>query len=245
VSRGYIIARAVRLCFCGAIALGDAANPAHAAAVTADVPQLQSFHPADRAYLISPAYLQLLHDKFVAAEPPERRGSCTTMDLIRRDVVMPVDHLLINRKPEPSLRLDRPTEFAATKYAGQPIIGAWSETWTLSMCGTTVRRGLVMAKTANGNIEAMAQVPGLTLTDLRLQIDTLKIGLPAFNIPKCDQTHFTVMDVEVVDASQIAQHNWREKWTILMCGELRSRIVHYGPGGPGGGTNISLSASPG
>jgi hypothetical protein len=195
--------------------------------------------------LISRAYLQGLHDKFVAAEPPERRGSCNTLELVRRDLITLVDHLLINRKPEPSLRLERPSEFSTTKYANQPIIGAWSETWTVSQCGTMVRRGLVMLKTSSGDLAAMPEVPGTTLTDLRLQIDTLKIGLPAFNIPKCDQTHFTIMDVEVLDASQIAQHDWREKWTILLCGQLCSRVVHYGPGGPGGGTNISISASPG
>jgi hypothetical protein len=216
------------------------------AAALAPAEQLQGLVAEDREFLNSATYLQFLMAKFLQLEPVARKGSCADLQPMRRDLIVLVDHLLVNRRPDGKTRLERTEEFASSTYSNK-YVGAWGETWRFSACGQTVRRGVVVLKTVGGDLEAIPLVPGTTLTDLRLQIDTLKIALPAFTVAGCQERNFTIMDVQVLDAAKIAEHQWSERWTLQRCGQQVSRQIDFAPGAPGtnaGGTTIIVKGAP-
>ena len=201
---------------------------------------LAKFLPEDQAYLNSADYLAFLKGQFVKYEPAVRLGDCQSFAPDKRVTVTLADHLLRRVLPDGKTPLIRQEEFASNAYS-KAMTGAWVEQWDASMCGKTVRRGLVVFKTAEGQLSASPTVPGNTLADMRLQIDTLKIGLPAFLLPRCEVKNYAVLDTQVLDASKLLLHSWTEKWTITQCGQTASRIVEYGPAFDGG-TNIVVSS---
>jgi hypothetical protein len=198
---------------------------------------LAKFLPQDRTLLTSPDYLALVKAKLVSFEPAVRMGDCKTFAPLERRSVMLLDHLMRGVEPDGKAALDRKDEFQADAYS-RALLGAWTETWTASMCGKTVVRRLTMMRKADGTLDAMPQVPGATLADFRLQIDTLKIGLPAFLLPRCEDAQFAVLDTVPVEVNLPLR--WTEKWTLTRCGTTAARIISY-LHTPDGGTNISVS----
>lgn len=199
--------------------------------------ELGQFQPQDRDLLTSTAYLDLVKAKLIAFEPAVRMGDCKSFTPAERTSVTLLDHLLRGVHPDGKTPLERSQEFQSSHYSDS-LLGAWSETWTASMCGKTVVRRLTMLRKKDGTLDAMPQVPGATLADARLQIDTLKIGLPTFLLPRCDDAQFAVLDTEPVDVGLPLK--WNEKWTLTRCGTTAARIISY-LRTPDGGTNISVS----
>jgi hypothetical protein len=199
---------------------------------------LAEFLPQDRALLSSSDYLALVKAKLVSFEPAVRMGDCKTFTPLERSSVTLLDHVMRGVDPDGKTPLERKEEFQASSYS-RALLGAWTETWTASMCGKTVVRRLTMMRKAEGTLDAMPQVPGATLADFRLQIDTLKIGLPAFLLPSCEDARFAVLDTSPVEVNPPLR--WTEKWTLTRCGTTASRIVSY-LRTPDGGTNISVSS---
>lgn len=204
----------------------------------AEPADLGKYLPEDRALLTSPEYLDFVKAKFVSFEPAVRMGTCTSFAPVERTAVLLLDHLLRGVEPDGRTPLQRDAEFQSNHYSAA-LLGAWSEVWTASMCGKTVIRRLTMMRKKDGAIDAMPQVPGATLTDPRLQIDTLKIGLPAFLLPRCEKVEFAVLDTEPVNVELPSK--WSEKWTLTRCGTTATRIVNY-LRTPDGGTNVAVSS---
>jgi hypothetical protein len=199
---------------------------------------LGQFLPDDRAFLSSPDYLSFVKAQFLKYEPAVRMSECKVFTPSERMSVTLLDHLMRGAQPDGKTGLAREKEFASSHYS-DAYVGAWSENWAASMCGQTVLRGLAILKKKDGTLDVMPQVPGRTRADLRLQIDTLKIGLPAFLLPRCEVANFAVLDTEVVDV--VLPVKWTEKWTLTRCGKAVSRIVTYMPTADGG-ANIMVPA---
>lgn len=210
---------------------------AHAAAAENPDP-LEKYLPEDRALLGSADYLDFLKAQFIKYEPAVRMGDCHSFTPTTRISVMLADYLARRIEPDGKTPLIRKDEFAKSTYSSANT-GSWTEVWDASMCGKTVRRGLIVFRSVQGPLVAMPMVGGNTLADMRLQVDTLKMGLPAFLLPRCEQSNFAVLDTILVDASKLRMHIWTEKWTLTRCGQTASRIINYGPA-LDGGTTISV-----
>ena len=113
------------------------------------------------------------------------------------------------------------------KDAKQPDDGFWGERVELDRCGT---RGVqTVYFQARDKIDLAPGVPGRTLANLYLQVDTSKAVIDADLVKEKTCRAREIIDSAVVTPPGAPGSRWVERWSVIACGTTRTHDVTFTP----------------
>jgi len=139
-------------------------------------------------------------------------------------------------------RLNIVSPMAIDKGLGVPARGTWTSSVPVNRCGVVVRRTALVQALGGGQIRFAALLPGDTLTNVKLQTDTVNaaaIGVGAqFGCKEPIQVVDTVVDEKPVNGA------WTEIWSFAGCGSTQPRAVRFTPSPGGQGMDFAIGDGP-
>ena len=127
------------------------------------------------------------------------------------------------------IEIIQPPEFA--KEGEQPKAGFWGERVELDRCGT---RGVqTVYFEAKDKVNVAPGLPGRTLANLYLQVDTGKAVIQADLAKEKTCRAREIIDSAVITPPAAAGGRWVERWTVIACGVTRAHDVTFTPKGEG------------
>jgi hypothetical protein len=135
------------------------------------------------------------------------------------------------------IEIIRPPKF--TKERAEPIEGFWGERVELDRCGT---RGVqTVYFEAKEKIDVAPGLPGRTLANLYLQVDTGKAVIQADLAREKTCRAREIIDSKVITPPAETGGRWVERWTVIACGVKRDHDVTFTPRGE---DDITFAVSP-
>lgn len=135
------------------------------------------------------------------------------------------------------IEIIKPPTFA--KEAEQPTDGFWGERVELDRCGS---RGVqTVYFQAGDKIDVAPGLPGRTLANLYLQVDTGKAVIEADLSKEKTCRAREIIDSAVITPPAAPGSRWVERWTVIACGVMRSHDVTFTPKGEG---DITFAVTP-
>ena len=123
------------------------------------------------------------------------------------------------------IELIKPPEFG--KDGDQPTAGFWGERVELDRCGTKGVQTVYFE--VKDKIDVAPGLPGRTLANLYLQVDTAKAVIDADLSKEKTCRAREIIDSAVVTPPAEAGARWVERWTVIACGVMRSHDVTFSP----------------
>ncbi|MGE5148204.1 MAG: hypothetical protein ACM3N5_15735 [Candidatus Eiseniibacteriota bacterium] len=131
----------------------------------------------------------------------------------------------------------QPPHFA--KDAKQPDAGFWGERVELDRCGA---RGVqTVYFQVKDKVDLAPGVPGRTLANLYLQVDTGKAVIEADLTRERTCRAREILDSAVITPPASPGARWVERWTVIACGVQRTHDVTFTPKPDG---EIAFSVGP-
>lgn len=137
---------------------------------------------------------------------------------------------------------------------GVPVAGAWKESVTQAGCDATRVLNALTTVRANGTLDTRPLLPGTTITDLKLQQDSVQYAAAGMGeMPDgCEQggiadTAFDGMDGQPPGAKPppgAALRPWTETWTLQACGKRAQVRMRFTPDATGIGIQATPAAPP-
>ena len=123
------------------------------------------------------------------------------------------------------IEIIKPPHFA--KDATKPDAGFWGERVELDRCGT---RGVqTVYFEVKDKVDLAPGVPGRTLANLYLQVDTGKAVIEADLRKERTCRAREILDSAVISPPAKPGDRWVERWTVIACGVKRTHDVTFTP----------------
>ena len=126
-----------------------------------------------------------------------------------------------------------------TDAAGRVTAGEWKETIQESGCGATRLLNALTTVQADGTLQVQPLLPGTTITDPRLQQDSVQYAAAGMGEmpPGCDQggvldTRFVGLDGRPPGTQPSLGSPpmpWTEVWTLIACAKRADVTMHFTP----------------
>ena len=130
-----------------------------------------------------------------------------------------------------------------TDASGKLLGGAWKEQIREVGCGTDRTLNALTAVGPDGTIEVVPLLPGSTITDPKLQQDSVQYAAAGLGSlpPGCEEggvidTRFVGIDGEppgVMPSPGSPPRPWTEIWTVQACAKRADVQLHFTPDGSG------------
>ena len=126
-----------------------------------------------------------------------------------------------------------------TDAAGRLTAGAWKETVQQAGCGATRLLNALTTVQPDGTLQTQPLLPGTTITDPRLQQDSVQYAAAGMGEmpPGCDQggvldTRFVGLDGRPPGTQPTLggpPMPWTEVWTLIACSKRADITMHFTP----------------
>ncbi len=127
--------------------------------------------------------------------------------------------------------------------AGKVTAGTWKESVQESGCGTTRLLNALTSVQPDGTLQTLPLLPGSTITDPRLQQDSVQYAAAGMGDmpPGCDEggvlnTRFVGLDGQppgTLPATGSPPKPWTEVWTLIACAKRAEVTMHFTPDATG------------
>lgn len=127
--------------------------------------------------------------------------------------------------------------------AGVATEGRWTARYPVRVCNKAVLRSVAFAARANGELEISPMVPGESLADPLLQLDTKKAFAVAVQKMIGECSKIVVRDTQVVTVPAKLNSPWREAWIAHACDRDVGQVLEFEPNKDGTAIKMAIGAA--
>lgn len=127
--------------------------------------------------------------------------------------------------------------------AGKAVGGLWTARYPVKVCNKAVIRSVAFASRADGNLEITPMVPGESLADPLLQLDTKQAFAVSIQKMIGECSAIVVRDTQVVDPPVKLRDKWREAWIAHACGRDAGQVIEFVPNKEGTAVKMGLAGA--